>query len=95
MRLDVEKLESRIKKVVSTEEALQDVEPFHWDDDILSGERRGQAMKKEENKNKKTVTLEPTDKILEEVLLVGEPELAGQNIVISKKYLEHRLAKSE
>lgn len=52
-------------------------------------------MEKAESKNKKTVTLEPNDKILEKLELVGEPELAGKRVVMSKKYLEHRLAKTE
>lgn len=52
-------------------------------------------METMENKNKKTVTLEPNDKILEKLELAGDPELAGKKIVMSKKYLEHRLAQME
>lgn len=47
MRLDVEKLESRISRTFSTEESLQDVEPFCWDDDILSGEKRVEVSRVE------------------------------------------------
>lgn len=47
MILDIEKLEKRIKKVVSTEESLKDVEPFCWDDEVLPGQKasHGKAEK--------------------------------------------------
>ena len=39
-RLDLEKLKSRITKVISTEEALKDVEPMEWSEEVLSGEKK-------------------------------------------------------
>ena len=39
-RLNVEKLKSRITKTISTEEALKDIEPIAWTDEVLSGQRK-------------------------------------------------------
>ncbi|MBQ4558799.1 MAG: hypothetical protein IJA54_00555 [Tyzzerella sp.] len=39
-RLDMEKLKSRITKVISTEEALKDVEPMEWPEEVLSGKTK-------------------------------------------------------
>ena len=39
-RLDMEKLKSRITKVISTEEALKDVEPMEWPEEVLSGKKK-------------------------------------------------------
>lgn len=39
-RLDMEKLKGRITKVISTEEALKDVEPMEWPEEVLSGKTK-------------------------------------------------------
>ena len=39
-RLDMEKLKSRITKVISNEEALKDVEPMEWPEEVLSGKKK-------------------------------------------------------
>ena len=39
-RLDIEKLKRRITKVISTEEALKDVEPMEWPEEVLSGKKK-------------------------------------------------------
>ena len=39
IELDIEKINKRIVKTMSTEEALQDVIPMDWSKDILSGSR--------------------------------------------------------
>ena len=39
-RLDLEKLKSRITKVISSEEALKDVEPMEWPEEVLSGKKK-------------------------------------------------------
>lgn len=39
-RLDLEKLESRIKKVITTEEALKDVVPMEWPEEVMSGKQK-------------------------------------------------------
>ena len=39
-RLDMEKLKSRITKVISTEEALKDIEPMEWPEEVLSGKKK-------------------------------------------------------
>ena len=45
-RLDLEKLKGRITKVISTEEALKDVEPMEWPKEVLSG-KKGDYYKEE------------------------------------------------
>ena len=39
-RLDFSKISSRNTKVVSSEEALKDVTPVEWSEDILNGKRK-------------------------------------------------------
>ena len=39
-RLDLEKLQSRITKVITTEEALKDVVPMEWPEEVMSGKRK-------------------------------------------------------
>ena len=39
-RLDMEKLKSRITKAISLEEALKDVEPMEWPEEVLSGKKK-------------------------------------------------------
>jgi hypothetical protein len=39
-RLDMNKLNSRITKVVPIEEALKDVTPIEWPDEVLSGGKK-------------------------------------------------------
>ena len=43
--LDLSKLRTRISKTISTEEALQDVTPINWSDDVVSGEKKVQISK--------------------------------------------------
>jgi hypothetical protein len=57
-RLDVNKLNSRIKKVIFTEEALKDVTPIEWSDDILSGKRKLEVTNAEKDCENKCVKLE-------------------------------------
>ncbi|MBQ2923776.1 MAG: hypothetical protein IJE60_11940 [Tyzzerella sp.] len=39
-RLDLEKLQSRITKVITTEEALKDVVPMEWPEEVMSGKQK-------------------------------------------------------
>ena len=39
-RLDLEKLKGRITKVISTEEALKDVVPMEWPEEVMSGKQK-------------------------------------------------------
>ena len=39
-RLDLEKLKGRITKAISLEEALKDVEPMEWPEEVLSGKKK-------------------------------------------------------
>ena len=39
-KLNLKKIESRITKAISTEEALKDVEPMDWSDEVLSGQQQ-------------------------------------------------------
>lgn len=43
--LDLSKLRTRISKTLSTEEALQDVTPINWSNDVVSGEKKVQISK--------------------------------------------------
>ena len=45
-RLDFSKISSRNTKVVSSEEALKDVTPVEWSEDILNGKRKVTIKKK-------------------------------------------------
>lgn len=45
-RLDFSKISSRNTKVVSSEEALKDVIPVEWSEDILNGKRKVTIKKK-------------------------------------------------
>ena len=36
-QLDMKKLQDRVSRNVSSEEALEDVIPIQWDDDVLNG----------------------------------------------------------
>lgn len=38
--LNMEKIHKRIKKTISMEEALKDVVPMNWSDEVLSGQRQ-------------------------------------------------------
>lgn len=38
-KLDIEKL-TKNSKVISSEEALKDVEPFNWSEDVLKGDKK-------------------------------------------------------
>ena len=46
-RLDFSKISSRNTKVVSSEEALKDVTPVEWSEDILNGKRKVTVKKKQ------------------------------------------------
>lgn len=39
-KLNVEKLNSRIDKVISSEEALKSIVPMEWSEDILTGNKQ-------------------------------------------------------
>ena len=39
-KLDLEKLKKRKRKILSTEEALKDIEPMVWSDEVLSREKK-------------------------------------------------------
>ena len=39
-KLNLEKIESRITKAMSTEEALKDVEPIEWSNEVMSGQQK-------------------------------------------------------
>lgn len=39
-RLDLEKLKGRITKAISLEEALKDVEPMEWPEEVLYGKKK-------------------------------------------------------
>ncbi len=39
VKLDLSKLRSRASKTISTENALQDIIPICWSEEVLSGER--------------------------------------------------------
>lgn len=39
-RLDMEKLKGRITKAISLEEALKDIEPMEWPDEVMTGEKK-------------------------------------------------------
>lgn len=39
-KLNVEKLNSRIDKIVSSEEALKSTTPMEWSEDILTGDKQ-------------------------------------------------------
>ena len=45
--LDFSKISSRNTKVVSSEEALKDVTPVEWSEDILNGKRKVTVKKKQ------------------------------------------------
>ncbi len=45
-RLDFSKISSRNTKVVSSEEALKDVKPIEWSEDVLNGKRKVTIKKK-------------------------------------------------
>ena len=40
VKLNMEKINSRITKIVSSEEALRDVVPIDWSDEVLSGKKK-------------------------------------------------------
>lgn len=51
-KLNVEKLNSRIDKVISSEEALRTIVPIEWSNDILTGNKQVSVTnitKEEEN----------------------------------------------
>ncbi len=39
-RLDFSKISNRNTKIVSSEEALKDVKPIEWSEDVLNGKRK-------------------------------------------------------
>ena len=39
-RLDLEKLQSRFTEPISTEEALRDVVPMEWPEEVMSGKKK-------------------------------------------------------
>lgn len=39
-KLDMGRLKSRVAKTVSTEEALKDISPMEWSDDVINGNRK-------------------------------------------------------
>lgn len=39
-RLDLNKINKRVKKTISSEEALKDIEPIKWSKDILLGKKK-------------------------------------------------------
>ena len=48
--LDVEKLKSRIAGSKTSEEALRDLVPFEWPDDVVSGESKAVIILDEDDK---------------------------------------------
>ena len=38
--LDIKKLQDKVSHTISSEEALEDVIPMQWDDDVLSGVKK-------------------------------------------------------
>jgi hypothetical protein len=57
-RLDMNKLNSRITKIVPIEEALKDVTPIEWSDEVLSGEKKVVITNAEKDCENKCVKLE-------------------------------------
>lgn len=39
-RIDFGKIRNRNRKIVSSEEALKDVKPIEWSEDVLNGKRK-------------------------------------------------------
>jgi hypothetical protein len=57
-RLDMSKLNSRITKIVPIEEALKDVTPIEWSDEVLSGKKEVVITNAEKDCENKCVKLE-------------------------------------
>lgn len=58
-KLNVEKLNSRIDKVISSEEALKSIVPMEWSEDILTGNKQvlvTNISKDKENESKRFKT---------------------------------------
>jgi hypothetical protein len=56
-RLDINKINSRITKIVPMEEALKDVAPIEWSDEVLSGEKKVIVTNAEKDYKNKCVKL--------------------------------------
>lgn len=39
-KINMSKLQKRMGKIISTKEALKDVVPMQWDEDVLSGNKK-------------------------------------------------------
>lgn len=48
-KLDLSKLKSRKRKVISTEDSLRDIVPIQWSDEVISGQKKV-VISKENNK---------------------------------------------
>jgi hypothetical protein len=59
-KLDMNKLNCRITEFISTEEALKDVIPIEWSDDVLSGKKKVTVTAAEKDYENKCVKLEMT-----------------------------------
>jgi hypothetical protein len=57
-RLDMSKLNNRISKIVPMEEALKDVAPIEWSDDVLSGKKKVVVTNAEKDYENRCVKLE-------------------------------------
>ncbi|MBQ9198572.1 MAG: hypothetical protein IJ141_00100 [Lachnospiraceae bacterium] len=55
--LNIEKLKSRITKVISSDEALKDVEPIDLPDDVINGKKKIVIDKAEKDCDNKCVKL--------------------------------------
>ena len=57
-RLNINKLNTRIKKIISEEEAFLDVTPIPWAEDVLQGERKIVVSNIDKDYENKCVKLE-------------------------------------
>lgn len=56
--LDINKLNNRIKNIISTEDALKDVTPINWSNDIVTKNKQVTITKAEKDCDNKCVKLE-------------------------------------
>ena len=56
--LNIEKLKSRITKVISSDEALKDVEPIDLPDDVINGDKKIVINNAEKDYKNRCVKLE-------------------------------------
>lgn len=57
-RLDFSKLKHRMGNIISTEEALKDVTPIQWPEEVLTGKKKVIITKAEKDNENKCVKLE-------------------------------------